>query len=256
VTEVLETLSLSAKSNASILILGESGTGKSVLAKNAHQNSLVADKPFVTVSCPSLSKELLESELFGHVKGAFTGAIKDSWGKVHAAVGGTLFLDEIGELPMEIQPKLLRLLQEKEYERLGENKTRSADVRVIAATNQDLEQCIAVFGLSKEAESALKKYDWGGNLRELRNTIERAVILCRDTEIPPELLPQPGMGGAGMKKDGEESGVFIGGDFSLEEIESAHISKHLETQENLQDVAATLGIDKATLYRKRKKLKA
>src|SRR5690606_35139865 len=104
--------------------------------------SHLKDKPFVTISCPSLSKELLESELFGHVKGSYTGAIKDKWGKVHEANGGTLFLDEIGELPLDIQPKLLRLLQEREYERLGENKIRTADVRVIAATNRNLRKCV------------------------------------------------------------------------------------------------------------------
>src|SRR6185369_9539919 len=122
--EVMDVLLRAAKTPASILILGESGSGKSVAARAVHQHSHLADKPFVTVSCPSLSKELLESELFGHVKGSFTGAIKDHWGKVKAAEGGTLFLDEIGDLPMEIQPKLLRLLQEREYERLGENITR------------------------------------------------------------------------------------------------------------------------------------
>src|SRR5690606_6889046 len=105
-----------------------------------HAKSHLADRAFVTVSCPSLSRELLESELFGHVKGAFTGAVRDHWGKVKAADGGTLFLDEIGDLPLEIQPKLLRLLQEREYERLGENTTRRADVRVITATNRDLKQ--------------------------------------------------------------------------------------------------------------------
>src|SRR6185295_15727052 len=119
------------------------GTGKSMAARAVHKSSHLADKPFVTVSCPSLSKELLESELFGHVKGSFTGAIKDHWGKVKVAEGGTLFLDEIGDLPMEIQPKLLRLLQEREYERLGENVTRQANVRVIAATNRDLKKRVA-----------------------------------------------------------------------------------------------------------------
>ena len=122
--EVMDILMRAAKTPASILILGESGAGKSVAARAVHEKSHLADKPFVTVSCPSLSKELLESELFGHVRGSFTGAIKDHWGKVKAAEGGTLFLDEIGDLPMEIQPKLLRLLQEREYERLGENVTR------------------------------------------------------------------------------------------------------------------------------------
>jgi len=120
-----------------------------VTARAVHQKSHLADKPFVTVSCPSLSRELLESELFGHVKGSFTGAIKDHWGKVKAAEGGTLFLDEIGDLPMEIQPKLLRLLQEREYERLGENVTRQANLRIIAATNRDLKKRVAE-GLFRE----------------------------------------------------------------------------------------------------------
>lgn len=131
-----------AATPASIMILGESGTGKTVLARAIHERSPQRDNAFVTISCPSLSRELLESELFGRVKGAYTGASSDSWGKVFLAEGGTIFLDEIGELPLEIQPKLLRLLQEKEYERLGEAKTRRANVRVIAATNRDLEQTV------------------------------------------------------------------------------------------------------------------
>jgi NtrC-family two-component system response regulator AlgB len=139
----IDVLFRAAKTPASIIITGESGTGKSVLARAIHEKSHLANRPFITVSCPSLSKELLESELFGHVKGAFTGAIKDHWGKVKAAAGGTLFLDEIGDLPLEIQPKLLRLLQEREYERLGENVTRQADLRIIAATNRDLKKRMA-----------------------------------------------------------------------------------------------------------------
>src|SRR5271170_2901043 len=143
IRDVMDVLHRAAKTPASILILGESGTGKSVAARAVHEQSHLADKPFVTVSCPSLSKELLESELFGHVKGSFTGAIKDHWGKVKAANGGTLFLDEIGDLPMEIQPKLLRLLQEREYERLGENVTRQTNLRIVAATNRDLKKRMA-----------------------------------------------------------------------------------------------------------------
>lgn len=129
-----------ARSDATILILGPSGTGKSVLAQRIHEHSSRSKKTLVTVHCPSLSKELLESELFGHIKGAFTGAVKETWGKVAAADQGTLFLDEIGDLPMEIQAKLLRLLQERAYERVGEVKTRKADVRIVAATNKDLQE--------------------------------------------------------------------------------------------------------------------
>ena len=234
--EAMDVLLRAAKTPASILIFGESGTGKSVAARAVHERSHLADKPFVTVSCPSLSKELLESELFGHVRGSFTGAIKDHWGKVRAAEGGTLFLDEIGDLPMEIQPKLLRLLQEREYERLGENITRQANLRVIAATNRDLkkrvaeglfredlyfrlnviavempplrsrdadlirfaehyekffaEQCARKLGgLSAEAEACIRAYNWPGNLRELRNAIERAVILTKHEKLFPEDFP-------------------------------------------------------------------
>src|SRR5258708_7014658 len=221
--EVMDTLLRAAKTPASILLLGESGTGKSVMARAIHQQSHLSDKPFITVSCPSLSKELLESELFGHVKGAFTGALRDHWGKVKAAAGGTLFLDEIGHLPMEIPPKLLRLLQERESERVAENATRHAEVRIIAATSHDLKQRVAegafredlyfrlnvitaeipslcqrqsdlirfaahylkhfaglcgrrLEGFSDEASAAIHAYSWPGNLRELRNAVERAVI--------------------------------------------------------------------------------
>src|SRR6266481_1756831 len=131
-----------AATPATILLQGESGTGKTVLARAIHANSPQKENPFVTVNCPSLSRELLESDLFGHLKGAFTGAVNDTFGKVAAADGGTLFLDEIGELPLEIQPKLLRLLQEKEYERIGEAKTRRANVRLISATNRNLEEAV------------------------------------------------------------------------------------------------------------------
>ena len=240
--EIMAVLEKAARTPASILLLGESGTGKSALARVVHQQSHLADKPLVTVSCPSLSKELLESELFGHTKGAFTGAVKDRWGKVKAADGGTLFLDEIGDLPMEIQPKLLRLLQEQEYERLGENVTRRAELRIVAATNRDLKKRMAegafredlyfrlnviavevpplrsrpgdlarlaehylkhfagqcgrkAAAFSSEALGRISGYEWPGNLRELRNAIERAVILSREDRIGAGDLPLDGISG-------------------------------------------------------------
>jgi NtrC-family two-component system response regulator AlgB len=299
--EVMDTLLRAAKTPASILLLGESGTGKSVLARAVHQQSHLADKPFITVSCPSLSKELLESELFGHVKGAFTGAMRDHWGKVKAAAGGTLFLDEIGDLPMEIQPKLLRLLQEREYERVGENVIRQAEVRIIAATSHDLKKRAAdgafredlyfrlnvitaempplrqrpddlirfaahffkhfsalcgrrLDGFSDEASVAIRAYSWPGNLREMRNAIERAVIMAQGNKInlvdlPAELRAQTPAG-----TNGNDGALQIGSLVSMEQLEEAHLRKVLERTSNLAEAAQVLGIDQATLYRKRKKI--
>lgn len=300
--EVMDTLLRAAKTPASILILGESGTGKSVMARAIHQKSHLADKPFITVSCPSLSRELLESELFGHVRGAFTGALRDHWGKVKAAAGGTLFLDEIGDLPMGIQPKLLRLLQEREYERVGENITRQAETRIIGATSHDLKKRVSegafredlyfrlnvitaempplrqrqcdlrrfaehylkhfaalcgrhFEGFSKEAAAALCAYSWPGNFRELRNEVERAVILAKGTQIikledlSAELRGHPGSGG-----NGSGPALQIGSLVSLEQMEAAHVRKVLERTSNLTEAAQVLGIDQATLYRKRKKI--
>ena len=147
---IVDIVERAASTRAAMLILGENGTGKSQLARRVHELSAVADGPFMTVSCPSLSRELLESELFGHVQGAFTGAVKDKWGKIEAARGGTLFLDEIGELPPELQPKLLRFLQEQAYERVGDTKTRHADVRVIAASNRDLAAAVSAGGFRED----------------------------------------------------------------------------------------------------------
>jgi NtrC-family two-component system response regulator AlgB len=297
--EIMEVLEKAARTPASILLLGESGTGKSALARVVHQQSHLADKPLVTVSCPSLSKELLESELFGHTKGAFTGAVKDRWGKVKAAHGGTLFLDEIGDLPMEIQPKLLRLLQEQEYERLGENITRRAEIRIIAATNRDLKRRMAegafredlYFRLnvisvevpplrsrsgdltrlaehyllhfanqcgrksasfSPEALARVNSYSWPGNLRELRNAIERAVILSRDEKIGPNDLPLDGGPGEGMPHaaPAPQPGDLI----PLDKLEEFHIRKVLEKTGSVAEAARVLGIDQATIYRKRKKM--
>jgi two-component system, NtrC family, response regulator AlgB len=290
-----------AKTPASILILGESGTGKSVVARAVHQQSHLSERPFLTVSCPSLSRELLESELFGHVKGAFTGALRDHWGKVKAAAGGTLFLDEIGELPIEIQPKLLRLLQEREYERVGENVTRQAEVRIIAATSRDLKKRVAegafredlyfrlnvitavmpslrqrqgdlirfsdhyfkhfaaacsrrLDGLSEEASAAIRAYSWPGNLRELRNAIERAVIMAKGTRIDLQDLPAELRGQTVTGANGSDASPQVGSLVSMEQLEEAHLRRILERTSNLAEAAQVLGIDQATLYRKRKKI--
>ena len=141
--QTLDVAFRAAATQATILLRGESGTGKGVLARAIHARSQQAAEPFVTIHCPSLSAELLESELFGHVRGAFTGAVQDTFGKVAAAEGGTLFLDEIGDLPPALQPKLLRLLQDKQYERVGETRTRVSNVRILAATNRDLQAAVA-----------------------------------------------------------------------------------------------------------------
>ena len=283
-----------ADTPASILILGPSGTGKSILARELHRRSARRDAAFVTVSCPSLSRELLEADLFGHVKGSFTGAIADAIGKVAAAEGGKLFLDEIGELAPEIQPKLLRLLQEREYERVGENKPRRANVRVIAATNRNLAGevkagrfredlfyrlnviSVALPGLherpgdlarfaessrkffaasvgkkitafSPAALTAMAAYKWPGNLRELRNVIERATILAAGETI--ELADLPEEFGAPA-----DPAIAVGARVTLDALEAEHLRRILAHCHNLDDAARTLGIDPATLYRKRQKL--
>ena len=135
---LLRQMEMVARTDATVLILGESGTGKELVARGIHKNSRRSQRPLIRVNCASIPRELYESEFFGHVKGAFTGAVKDRAGRFEAAQGGTLFLDEVGEIPLELQSKLLRVLQEGQYERVGEERTRTVDVRIIAATNRDL----------------------------------------------------------------------------------------------------------------------
>ena len=290
---VLEVVSRAAKADVSVLFRGQSGTGKGVLARAMHLESQRRDRPFVTVNCPTLTEELLASELFGHAKGAFTGAIRDQPGRVEVAEGGTLFLDEIGDLPASLQAKLLRFLQEKRFERVGEARTRKADVRVVAATNRDLEIDVqsgrfredllfrlnvievrvpslrerpedivpmarrflsffakslgrAVATLSPAAEKVLTNYDWPGNVRELRNAIERAMILWPSTVVEPQAFPERI---AGTK----ERGPHVGGKFTLDELERAHISAIVSQAKTMDEAAAVLGIDDSTLWRKRKK---
>ncbi len=288
---VVETAKKAAPSEAIILLLGESGTGKSVFARAIHDWSSRAGKPMAVVACPAVPSDLLESELFGHAAGAFTGAVRDNPGRIAACDGGTLFLDEIGDLSLSVQAKLLRFLQEREYERLGESKTRKADVRIIAATNADLERRVAdglfredlfyrlnvialtipplrlrpedimplatdflahfrranhksISGFAEEAEQLLENYKWPGNVRELRNAIERAVILGNHERIGKSDLPR------NIAPSAET--LSIGDLAPLSAIEELHIRRVLAKTASLQQAADVLGIDQATLWRRRK----
>src|ERR1700751_8715 len=236
--QVLKEIELVAPSDATVLILGETGTGKELIAQAVHQRSRRRDRTLVRVNCTSIPKELFESEFFGHAKGAFTGAIRDRAGRFEAAAGGTLCLDEVGEIPLELQSKLLRVLQEKSYERVGEEKTRRADVRIVAATNRNLKKEVAagrfredlyyrlnVFPLrvatlrerqedipllakhfvellvkelgcpkprlTRAGVETLQGHDWPGNIRELRNVVERAVLFAQGG---PLVYDVPGTG--------------------------------------------------------------
>jgi len=276
-----------AATDTTVLLLGETGTGKEVFAQAIHQDSNRSDKSFVAVNCSSFSKELLESELFGHKAGAFTGAIKDKKGLFEEANNGTLFLDEVGEMPPELQARLLRVLETGEFIKVGDTKTVKVNVRIIAATNRDLQKAIeaghfrsdlfyrlSVFQISlpslrdrikdipalvdyftkmfaaktnkpvpslqKEYVAALQQYDWPGNIRELKNVIERSVILevneLTISTIPFNIQPDT------------NSNPFS---YELAAIEKQHIQKVLQhTNGNKTEAAKLLGIGLTTLYRK------
>jgi formate hydrogenlyase transcriptional activator len=227
---VLELVEVVAPNDSTVLLLGETGTGKELIARAIHGHSRRKDRTFIKLNCAAIPTGLLESELFGHEKGAFTGAIAQKMGRLELADQGTLFLDEIGDIPIEIQPKLLRALQEREFERLGSTHTRKVNIRLVAATHRNLEQMIAarefrsdlyyrlnvfpirvpplrerredilllvryfvhkfsrqmqknVDAIPPSATTALTAWDWPGNIRELENLIERAVILTRGTSL-------------------------------------------------------------------------
>ena len=272
------------------MLTGESGTGKSEVARHIHQLSNRSSKPFVVVNCTSLAASLLESEIFGHVKGAFTGAFQDKVGKFELANQGTLFLDEIGDLSLEAQSRLLRFLQEKVIERVGGNQTIAVDARVIAATNRNIEKAVqdgefredlyyrlnvfeftmvplrhrredipvlikrfaAEFGKPKAIEldakaiEALTQYAWPGNIRELRNMMERFAILYPDSQISLQELPDKIV--QANQLTASQPDVL----FSLEEAEKRHITNVLKHEPNLDKAVEVLGITKVTLWRRRK----
>ncbi len=287
-----------AAGRAPVLLRGESGTGKNVMARWIWKHSPRAPAPFVTVNCPALSTELMNSTLFGHKKGAFTGANADSAGKVQEAEGGTLFLDEVGDLSLDAQARLLRFVNDQSYERVGESKERTADVRLVAATNRPLEDEVRAsrfredllfrlnvvtlvlpplrqrsedlpmlashylaraslrqhrpdLAMSEGARLALRAHSWPGNLRELRNAIERAVILSPGPLIEPDDLGIPA-----STEEVIETGtadVSLGADVSIEAVEREHIARIIARAPTLEAAARILGIDATTLQRKRKR---
>ncbi|WP_448683721.1 sigma-54-dependent response regulator transcription factor AlgB [Pseudomonas nicosulfuronedens] len=288
---VLETARQVAATDANILILGESGSGKGELARAIHGWSKRAKKSCVTINCPSLSAELMESELFGHSRGAFTGATENTLGRISQADGGTLFLDEIGDFPLILQPKLLRFIQDKEYERIGDPVTRNADVRILAATNRDLAGMVAqgtfredllyrlnvivlnlpplreraedIIGLAERFLARFVK-DYG---RPARGFTDEARALLRRYNWPgnvrelrnvierASIICNNELIGVEQLAIGEQtisSAPRIGEAMSLEELEKAHIAAVMASSATLDQAAKTLGIDASTLYRKRK----
>jgi DNA-binding NtrC family response regulator len=274
-----------APTQTTVLLLGETGTGKEVFARAIHGESKRKEKPFVALNCSAFTKDLLEGELFGHKAGAYTGAAKDKKGLIELADGGTLFLDEIGELHIDLQAKLLRVLEQGEFIKLGDTKTTQVDVRVVAATNRNLKSDVqsghfredlmyrlntftiilpalrertediselahyflntyrqregkSHLSFSKEAMEALQNYSWKGNIRELRNVVERAVILAEETihpsDLPADVMQYPALD-----------------TMSLASLEKTHIQKILAyASQNKTKAAQILGIGIATLYRK------
>ncbi len=281
-----------ADSKASVLITGESGVGKELIANALHNLSSRKDKALIKVHCAALSETLLESELFGHEKGSFTGAVSRKRGRFELAHGGSIFLDEIGEIDQNVQIKLLRVLQEKEFERVGGEETIQVDVRVIAATNKDLEKQISlgkfredlfyrlnvvhihipplrerkddiplmvtqfleeftkenkknITGIDTRARSALYTYEWPGNIRQLRNCIESAVVMCQGTSITVDDLPPS------VIQNTKSDTIQIPAGIPLSEAEKIIIQQNLAMQNgNKSKTADVLNIGRKTLHRK------
>ena len=289
---VFRTIEQVADSRASVFVTGESGTGKEVTAEALHAESRRRNKAFVAINCGAIPENLLESELFGHVKGAFTGAIENRIGAAKAADGGTLFLDEICEMELKLQVKLLRFIQTGMIQRVGSAQAEPVDVRIVCATNRDplrevaegrfredllyrlnvitltlpplrertddiltlADRFLAGFvkeyarparGFSEAAQNALLNHGWPGNIRELRNVIERASIICNEERVDVAHL------GLGAEPE-DNAAPRVGASLSLDELEKAHIAAVLASSPTLEQAARTLGIDASTLYRKRK----
>ncbi|MDA8122858.1 MAG: sigma-54 dependent transcriptional regulator, partial [Deltaproteobacteria bacterium] len=288
--EIFDLARTVANSNSTVLIQGESGTGKELLARAIHDESPRRDAPFISVSCASLTESLLESELFGHEKGAFTGATTLSRGKIELAQDGTLFLDEIGDISLKLQMDLLRVLEQREFRRVGGSELIAISSRILAATNRDLKRAIEegrfradlyyrlnvisihipplrerredipfliehfiekfniemgkeIRGASEEAVRLMVDREWPGNARELRNVIERAMVVAKGNIITEADVSIPSIAGAANHRTK-----------SLEEIEKDHIKVVLkENQWNIVRSALALGIDRVTLYNKIKK---
>jgi formate hydrogenlyase transcriptional activator len=296
---VLEQVERVAPTDSTVIIQGETGTGKELIAHAIHNLSLRCGRPFIRLNCAAIPLDLLESELFGHEKGAFTGAIAQKIGRFELADKGTLFLDEVGDIPPALQPKLLRVLQEQEFERLGSTKTHKVDVRLVAATNRDLIEMVnrgefrsdlyyrlnvfpillpplrdrredipalvthfvEVFGrrmgreiehIPPETMSALSSYPWPGNIRELQNLIERAVILSNDGVLPNS-LPAAGTQGVTVASAASSAPVT-----TLKDSERTLIQRTLESVGWViggpKGAAAKLGLKRTTLIHKMQKL--
>lgn len=297
ILRIYQTIEKLAPSDTTVLLQGETGTGKGVIARLIHRLSARHEKPFVAVNCAGLSRELLESELFGHEKGAFTGAVASKPGLFELAHAGTIFFDEIAEMEPAIQARVLTVLEEKRFRRVGGIQEKEVDVRVVAATNRTLQSEVKhgrfredlyyrlnvvpltipalkgrredilplaqhfighysqklsrrVSGLTPKAEVLLESYEWPGNIRELRNVIERAIILCSGDRIHARDLP---LGGADLREtlpSGEDGEEFL----SLDEVERLHIQRILiATGNNLSRGAEILGVTRNTLYNKMRK---